>query len=359
MPSLIIYYDILKNQNSIVNKIIHNTDDFKNYCIQLFNFINKQYLSSNINNNNTKLTYQQNDNIFTINKEDTVIREGWIYNSSNTIITPIYKFKITEINNEFTEYLNKQEETLNDLILLNNSLEKTIDYFFEKFPSKTLNNNKISFNFTEGLIENYLNEDIDSNNSYNNDFTPISTGSGSLHPTESGSLHPTGSGSVQTISQDYLDKTHTIHQQYQNPTSKSNAEYLLPPIDTESDESLESFINNYSLNYSNSYNYSHLNDFKYPICYFYNNTTNIYTLSQPSQVYSPFIDKINYSLHGYSTTNKNNKNSFNHSYNKKPIASTKINSIDSIRQGILSSTKQDLSFIDELKEKLHQKFKNS
>ena len=372
MPSLLIYYDILKNESSIINKVIHNTDDFKNYCIQLFNFISKKYLSSNINNN-TKLTYQQNDDIFTINKENTIIRTGWIYNSSNIIITPIYEFKLMEINNEFTEYLNKQEETLNDLILLNNSLEKTIDYFFEKSPSLNYKNNKkLSFNFTEGLVENSLHEDTESNNSSNDPDlvraspTPFGPGQAMIiqdpelnRPVLYKSEPELGQDSykidsISSISQDYLNKTHTIHQQY--PISKNNVdvEYLLPPIDTESDESLESYINNYSLHCLNL-NYSN------PVCTSFYDNNKIYTLSQP-QIYSPFIDKINYSLHGHctTTTTKKNKiippplNSLNNipnSYTKKTAESTRI--------GVLSYTKQDVSFIDELKEKLHQKFKNT
>jgi hypothetical protein len=339
MPSLLSYYDISKNETSLINKVIHNVDDFKNYCIQLFNLINKKYVSSNTKNN-TKLTYQQTDTdsvracVFTINKEDTILRSGWIYNSSNTIITPLYEFKLMEINNEFTEYLNKQEETLNDLILLNNSLEKTIDYFFDKSPksgSNKLNNKKLSFNFTEGLVED-TESDSNSNDdseSYQIDSIPVIS-------------------VIPAIPQDYLNKTHTIHHQYQNST---NDDYLLPPINTENDESLESYMNNYtSFNY-NSFNYSGLN-YSNPVCHFYDNTK-IYTLSQP-QIYSPFIDKINYSLHGQCTTTTNNNN----------IISTPKN-MESTRQGVSNSvrdwscTKHDLSFIDELKEKLHQKFKNT
>lgn len=395
MPSLLIYNDLSKNETSIINKILNNNDDFKNYCIQLFNFINKKYLLSNTNNtsnnisNNTsksikttetKLSYKltDNDSIFIIHKEDNIIRSGWIYNSHDTIVTPIYEFKTLQINNELTDYLNKQEETLKDLLLLNNSLEQTINYFFDKSPTEKLQYKKTTFNFTDGLVEQLSYEtdrihleEIQSQSSYQNNpdsdcdlsdddnvcntLLPISSiyNNSDYNPNPNSNLYNNLNDNTDkklllfSENYNYLDKTHTIHQQNQqthNPNLYESIQKcvqpVLLPINTENDSSLESYMNNYSYNYNFNYqpNYK-INSKQQLICNnVYENDNKIYTISQPSQIYSPFINKINYTLHGQCTTEKNKNNIYN-----------QLDQLDN----------KEINFIDELKEKLHQKFKNT
>lgn len=244
--SLLIYRDVVNNKSSIINKLINDKDAFKHYCMNIYNFIEKNkaenvtysYLYKNENDDNAT---------FVINKKDNIIQSGWFYNTSNTKIIPIYEISLLPINKELSDHLNRSDDNLTDLIRLNNILNNTlntVDNTLDSYNDRDDNDEHddcdiifdteseaecIGFNLSDGLVENLSNEKDSKNFRIDLNLRPLSP--------------------------------ITLH----NP------------------------ITNYSSQFS----------YKSPICNFYDYSTNmtqIYNIKQSVPI-SPFIHKVNKALH--------------------------------------------------------------
>lgn len=130
MMFLLIYNDLVNNKCSIINKSVNNLDDFKKYCMQLFTLLNKKH--------DSQLYYVEDSHLFTINKKMNIVNSGWFYNSVSCKVTKVCEIKLTPIHVEYTNYINKLELSLDELINLNNLF------------SNTLNNENVTEFKTEG-----------------------------------------------------------------------------------------------------------------------------------------------------------------------------------------------------------------
>ena len=125
---LLIYSDLLNHKSSIVNKPVNNSDEFNKYCMQIFTLLNKK--------TNFQLTYTVDNNTFVINKQVNVVNNGWFYSGSSTKIIKMYEIKLTPVHEEYTNYITELDMNLDELINLNNLFTETIG----KKSNKTLGN---------------------------------------------------------------------------------------------------------------------------------------------------------------------------------------------------------------------------
>jgi len=158
--SLILFSDIQNNKKSIINKFIGSGDNklFKDYCMRIFEYLNK-----------TKLEYEYTleDYKCTITKIDNIVRKGWVYNSYSVTHIPVYEISLININNDITYYLDTSENNLNELILLNNTLISALNDYATSTPSN-------SFQATGYLIKDRDSEIGEDKNDIINDCDSVS-----------------------------------------------------------------------------------------------------------------------------------------------------------------------------------------
>jgi hypothetical protein len=86
--------------------------------MQIFTLLNKKH--------DSQLYYVEDSHLFTINKKMNIVNSGWFYNSVSCKVTKVCEIKLTPIHVEYTNYINKLELSLDELINLNNLFTETI-----------------------------------------------------------------------------------------------------------------------------------------------------------------------------------------------------------------------------------------